>query len=63
LFNWAEKIPNDHIIPSTVNSASMDAFTITPRDNLTPGEYMLTFGKGQDGGYDFQITGGPYVRQ
>jgi hypothetical protein len=58
IFNWKERIPREHIIPSTVSSVAPDAYTITPANGLAPGEYMLTFGTGDGGGYDFQISAG-----
>jgi hypothetical protein len=58
IFNWDDKIPNDRIIPATVNAVADDAFTVIPQGDLVPGEYILTFGTGKDGGFDFQITSG-----
>ena len=58
LYHWREEIPKCSIIPSTVTSESMGAFSVSPRQNLAPGEYMITFGTGQVGGYDFDIMTG-----
>jgi hypothetical protein len=38
-----------------VNRISESVFTITPQQDLAPGEYLLTFGLGASG-FDFGIT-------
>lgn len=59
IFNFAESIPKTQIVKSVVTVESENAFTLTPSEALEPGEYMITFGSGQLGGYDFEIRGNP----
>ena len=41
-----------------VTHVSETIFRVTPKVDLPPGEYLLTFGFGGMGGYDFGVTGG-----
>ena len=41
----------------TVTRVSESVISITPKQDLVPGEYLLTYGIGA-GGYDFGITSG-----
>jgi hypothetical protein len=62
IFNVSQSIPKTQIVKSVVTVESENAFTVTPIDDLAPGEYIITFGTGQLGGYDFEIkrnTGSP----
>jgi hypothetical protein len=56
IFNLKESLPQGHIFKTTVTQTSPTSFVVKPEENLQPGEYLLTFGMGQIGGYDFTIV-------
>lgn len=55
VFHSHDALPASHIVEVTVNAESPDVFSITPTKDLRPGEYILTFGMGEVGGYDFEV--------
>src|SRR3954454_1778212 len=57
LLNYRERLPKDHTPEISVKVLTDTSFLVTPKHPLEPGEYMLTFGTGEVGGFDFNISG------
>jgi hypothetical protein len=57
MFTFKSGISKERL-PDIITKTIFDGiFTVTPNDDLKPGEYMLTFSALGTGGYDFGITG------
>jgi hypothetical protein len=55
MFTFKAGLSKDRTPGITVNPISDGTFTVTPNEDLRPGEYMLTFGALGNSGYDFGI--------
>ncbi len=55
VFHASDALPKSHVTELTVTRESASRFTVTPAKDLQPGEYILTFGMGEVGGYDFEV--------
>ena len=52
---FKKTFPKDRTTPLSISRISPTTFEVTPKNDLSPGEYFLTFGTGRLGGYDFEI--------
>lgn len=55
MFNFKAGFSKEKAPDIVVTRISESVFTVTPKDNLPPGEYMLTYGLGSSG-FDFGIV-------
>jgi hypothetical protein len=55
MFNFKAGFSKEKTPDIVVTRISESVFTVTPKDNLPPGEYMLTYGLGSSG-FDFGIV-------
>ena len=56
LFTIRQVLPKDHMPEISVIPVTETVFKLTPAQPLAPGQYLITFGDGEVGGFDFEIT-------
>jgi hypothetical protein len=55
MFTFKAGLSKDRTPDITTTTVSEGLFTVTPKQDLPPGEYLLTFGAMGNSGYDFGI--------
>jgi hypothetical protein len=60
MLDTRKRIPQDAIVPSTITPLGPGTYILTPQIELLPGEYLLTYARGELGGYDFSVGGNPH---
>jgi hypothetical protein len=55
LFTVRQVLPKDHTPEISVTPVAGTVFKLAPAQPLLPGQYLITFGDGEVGGFDFEI--------
>ena len=56
LFTVRQVLPKDHTPEISVTPVTETVFKLTPAQPLPAGQYLITFGNGEVGGFDFEIA-------